>query len=84
MLPPNLDFEDRLSLEESVCILTGVKASDVGVFSETDLQGFHVSEVHLQIKGKEMQNGMNKMKRRVYICLPQTCAHSWDGSIHHF
>lgn len=56
MLPPHLNFEDRLSLEESVCILTKVKASDAGIFTETDLQGFHVSEVHLRIGGKEMQD----------------------------
>lgn len=54
MLPPNLNFEDRLSLKESVCILTGLRASDAGVFSETDLQGFHVSEVHLQIEAYKL------------------------------
>ncbi|XP_057196823.1 uncharacterized protein si:dkeyp-77h1.4 [Triplophysa rosa] len=54
MLPPRLNFEDRLSLEESVCILTEVKASDAGVFSETDLQGFHVSEVHLKIEAYKL------------------------------
>ncbi|XP_056618878.1 neural cell adhesion molecule 1 [Triplophysa dalaica] len=54
MLPPHLNFEDRLSLEESVCILTEVKASDAGIFTETDLQGFHVSEVYLRIEAYKL------------------------------
>ncbi|CAM4699758.1 unnamed protein product [Leuciscus chuanchicus] len=47
--PPNLDLEGRLSLENSMCLLTDVKASDAGVFSVTDLQGFLVSDVHLEM-----------------------------------
>ncbi|XP_077066385.1 uncharacterized protein LOC143720636 [Siphateles boraxobius] len=49
-LPPNLDLEGRLSLENSMCLLTDVMASDVGVFSVTDLQGFLVSDVHLEME----------------------------------
>uniref|UniRef100_A0A673J3L0 Uncharacterized LOC107723397 n=1 Tax=Sinocyclocheilus rhinocerous TaxID=307959 RepID=A0A673J3L0_9TELE len=41
-LPPNLDLEGRLSLEDSLCLLTDVRASDAGVFSVTDLKGFLV------------------------------------------
>ncbi|XP_055067356.2 uncharacterized protein [Misgurnus anguillicaudatus] len=55
-MPPNLNFEDRLSLEESVCVLTGLKASDAGVFSETDLHGFHVSEVYLEVEEYRLPN----------------------------
>ncbi|XP_065101883.2 uncharacterized protein [Paramisgurnus dabryanus] len=55
-MPPNLNFENRLSLEESVCVLTGLKASDAGVFSETDLHGFHVSEVYLEVEEYRLPN----------------------------
>lgn len=60
-LPPNLDLEGRLSLEDSMCVLTDVKASDAGVFSVTDLQGFLVSDVHLEIAGEEMQDDKGKL-----------------------
>ncbi|XP_039535350.1 protein diaphanous homolog 1 isoform X2 [Pimephales promelas] len=50
ILPPNLDLEGRLSLENSMFLLTDVKASDAGVFSVTDLQGFLVSDVHLEME----------------------------------
>ncbi|KAK7147528.1 hypothetical protein R3I94_010146 [Phoxinus phoxinus] len=49
-LPSNLDLGGRLSLENSMCLLTDVKASDAGVFSVTDLQGFLVSDVHLEME----------------------------------
>ncbi|KAK2903216.1 hypothetical protein QQF64_009869 [Cirrhinus molitorella] len=49
-LPPNLELEDRLSLEDTLCLLTNVKASDAGVFSVTDRQGFLVSDVHLEME----------------------------------
>uniref|UniRef100_A0A8C2EVA9 Si:dkeyp-77h1.4 n=1 Tax=Cyprinus carpio TaxID=7962 RepID=A0A8C2EVA9_CYPCA len=49
-LPPNVDLEGRLSLEDSLCLLTDVRASDAGVFSVTDQQGFLVSVVHLEIE----------------------------------
>ncbi|XP_052433793.1 uncharacterized protein si:dkeyp-77h1.4 [Carassius gibelio] len=48
-LPPNVDLEGRLSLEDSLCLLTDVRASDAGVFTVTDHQGFLVSDVHLEI-----------------------------------
>ncbi|KAL0172311.1 hypothetical protein M9458_032622, partial [Cirrhinus mrigala] len=47
---PNLDLEGRLSLEDNLCLLTDVKASDAGVFSVTDLKGFLVSDVHLEME----------------------------------
>ncbi|XP_058602293.1 mediator of DNA damage checkpoint protein 1 isoform X1 [Onychostoma macrolepis] len=49
-LPLNVDLEGRLSLEDSFCLLTDVRASDAGVFSVTDRQGFLVSDVHLEIQ----------------------------------
>uniref|UniRef100_A0A671P169 Formin-like protein 14 n=1 Tax=Sinocyclocheilus anshuiensis TaxID=1608454 RepID=A0A671P169_9TELE len=49
-LPPNLDLEGHLSLEDSLCLLTDMRASDAGVFSVTDLQGFLVSDVHLEME----------------------------------
>ncbi|XP_067254872.1 uncharacterized protein si:dkeyp-77h1.4 [Chanodichthys erythropterus] len=53
-LPPNLDLEGRFSLEDSMCLLTDVKASDAGVFSVTDLQGFLVSDVYLEIEAYKL------------------------------
>jgi len=62
ILPPNLDLEGRLSLENSMFLLTDVKASDAGVFSVTDLQGFLVSDVHLEMEGEAMQDDKGKLK----------------------
>ncbi|XP_067304949.1 uncharacterized protein si:dkeyp-77h1.4 [Pseudorasbora parva] len=53
-LPANLDLEGRLSLEDSMCFLTDVKASDAGVFSVTDHQGFLVSDVHLEVEAYKL------------------------------
>ncbi|XP_051999312.1 uncharacterized protein LOC127655497 [Xyrauchen texanus] len=50
-VPPNLpNLNDRLSVEDSLCVLMGVKPSDAGVFSVTDLQGFRVSNVYLEVE----------------------------------
>ncbi|XP_050986293.1 uncharacterized protein si:dkeyp-77h1.4 isoform X2 [Labeo rohita] len=49
-LPPNLDLEGRFSVEDTLCFLTDVKASDAGVFSVTDFKGFLVSDVHLELE----------------------------------
>lgn len=54
-LPSNVDLEGRLSLEDSLCLLTDVRASDAGVFSVTDHQGFLVSDVHLEIEREDIQ-----------------------------
>ncbi|XP_051577090.1 helicase SRCAP [Myxocyprinus asiaticus] len=54
-LPPNLlNLNDRLSVEDSLCVLMGVKASDAGIFSVTDLQGFRVSAVHLEVEAYKL------------------------------
>ncbi|KAI4883318.1 hypothetical protein NFI96_005813 [Prochilodus magdalenae] len=47
-LPPEL--EGRFFIEDSMCILEQVKASDAGLYQVTDLQGFPVSNVHLEVQ----------------------------------
>lgn len=59
-VPPNLDLEGRLSLEDSVCLLMDVKASDAGIFSVMDLHGFLVSDVHLSLKREEIRDNRRK------------------------
>lgn len=54
-LPPNLDLEGRFSVEDTLCFLTDVKASDAGVFSVTDFKGFLVSDVHLELEREDIQ-----------------------------
>ncbi|KAL6489465.1 hypothetical protein MHYP_G00032060 [Metynnis hypsauchen] len=49
-LPPERDMEGRFTLEDSMCILEQVKASDGGLYQVTDMQGFVVSNVHLQVQ----------------------------------
>ncbi|KAM4567470.1 uncharacterized protein V3H82_011745 isoform 1-T2 [Fundulus diaphanus] len=49
-------FEDRLSLDGSVVYLEQIKASDVGLFKITDLQGFTVSTVQLGLKPYRMES----------------------------
>ncbi|XP_076847261.1 uncharacterized protein LOC143493050 isoform X2 [Brachyhypopomus gauderio] len=48
-LPAELDMENRLILEDSMCILEQVKASDAGVYQVTDLQGFPVAKFYLEV-----------------------------------
>ncbi|XP_061106866.1 uncharacterized protein si:dkeyp-77h1.4 [Conger conger] len=45
--PADLDLEGRLSLDGPMLILERVRGGDVGTFSVVDLQGFTVSDVHL-------------------------------------
>lgn len=54
-----LGFENRLSLDEknSLFFLDRVTASDTGEFKVTDILGFPISIVHLEIKRKK---GMGK------------------------
>ncbi|XP_017561549.1 uncharacterized protein si:dkeyp-77h1.4 [Pygocentrus nattereri] len=49
-LPPERDMEGRFTLEDSMCVLEQVKASDGGLYRVTDLQGFVVSNVHLEVQ----------------------------------
>ncbi|XP_051574378.1 cell surface glycoprotein 1-like isoform X2 [Myxocyprinus asiaticus] len=54
LLPNLLNLNDRLFLEDSLCVLTGLKESDAGVFSVTDLQGFLVSDVYLEVEAYKL------------------------------
>lgn len=56
-MPADLDLVGRISLDPSVVILDQVKASDVGQFKVTDILGFPVSNVYLEVEGEE--RGMN-------------------------
>ncbi|TSR27791.1 hypothetical protein Baya_11826 [Bagarius yarrelli] len=49
-LPPELNMEGRFFMEDSMCILEQVTPSDAGLFQVTDLQGFHVSKIHLAVE----------------------------------
>uniref|UniRef100_A0A4W5LP05 Si:dkeyp-77h1.4 n=1 Tax=Hucho hucho TaxID=62062 RepID=A0A4W5LP05_9TELE len=49
-VPVDLDLEGRISLDPSVVILNQVKASDVGQFKVTDILGFPVSNVYLEVE----------------------------------
>ncbi|XP_030641460.1 uncharacterized protein LOC115821815 [Chanos chanos] len=55
-IPPELGFEGRISLEDSICVLKDLKASDAGIFQVTDLQGFSVSNVHLDVESYKLPN----------------------------
>uniref|UniRef100_A0A8C6V120 Si:dkeyp-77h1.4 n=1 Tax=Neogobius melanostomus TaxID=47308 RepID=A0A8C6V120_9GOBI len=46
----HLDFEGRISLEGNVFILDKIKPSDAGEFKVTDILGFTVTIVHLELK----------------------------------
>ncbi|XP_055781946.1 uncharacterized protein LOC129857568 [Salvelinus fontinalis] len=48
-VPADLDLVGRISLDSSVVILDQVKASDVGQFKVTDILGFPVSNVYLEV-----------------------------------
>lgn len=50
--PAELGFQDRLSLEGSIVFLDQVKTTDKGVFMIKDMQGFVVSNIHLEVKRK--------------------------------
>ncbi|XP_066538301.1 uncharacterized protein si:dkeyp-77h1.4 isoform X2 [Hoplias malabaricus] len=55
-LPPELEMEGRFTAEDSMCVLEQVKASDEGVYRVTDLQGFTVSSVHLELHAYQLPN----------------------------
>lgn len=50
--PAELGFEDRLSMEDSQMVLDQVRAADAGQFKITDILGFTVSSIHLEILRK--------------------------------
>lgn len=47
-----LGFEGRLSVEGSMVVLDQVRAADVGEFKITDILGFTVSRVDLELQRK--------------------------------
>lgn len=47
-----LGLEGRLSLEGSQVVLDQVRAADVGQFKITDILGFTVSTIHLELQRK--------------------------------
>lgn len=49
-LDPSLD--GRLTVEGPMCILERVRVSDMGLFRVTDLLGFPVTNIYLEVKGK--------------------------------
>ncbi|XP_060776468.1 uncharacterized protein si:dkeyp-77h1.4 [Neoarius graeffei] len=55
-LPPELNLEGRFSVEDSVCILEQVKASDAGLYQVIDQQGFTVSKFHLRVEPYRLPN----------------------------
>uniref|UniRef100_A0A667Z2T0 Si:dkeyp-77h1.4 n=1 Tax=Myripristis murdjan TaxID=586833 RepID=A0A667Z2T0_9TELE len=50
LISVSLGFEERLSVEGSVVILDQVKSADAGQFKITDMQGFTVSNVYLEVQ----------------------------------
>ncbi|XP_026795855.3 uncharacterized protein si:dkeyp-77h1.4 isoform X1 [Pangasianodon hypophthalmus] len=55
-LPPERNLEGRFSMEDSVCILEQVTASDAGLYQVTDLQGFLVSKFYLGVEPYRLPN----------------------------
>ncbi|XP_061675734.1 uncharacterized protein si:dkeyp-77h1.4 [Syngnathoides biaculeatus] len=51
-----LGFEGRLSIDGSLVFLDKVKRSDEGLFKVTDLQGFPVSSIHLELKPYKLES----------------------------
>ncbi|XP_056901935.1 uncharacterized protein si:dkeyp-77h1.4 isoform X1 [Takifugu flavidus] len=53
--PAELGFEDRLSMEDSLMVLDQVRAADAGQFIITDILGFTVSSIHLEIQPYKLE-----------------------------
>lgn len=49
----DLGFEDRLSMEGSLVFLDQVKGADAGQFKVTDILGFPVSIIQLEVQRKD-------------------------------
>lgn len=50
--PLDPELEGRLSVEGSELILKKATFTDTGVFTVTDLTGFTVAYVHIEVEGK--------------------------------
>ncbi|KAM9487701.1 uncharacterized protein Hap1MRO34_004867 isoform 1-T1 [Clarias gariepinus] len=55
-LPPERNMEGRFSMEDSMCILEQVTASDAGIYQVTDLEGFPVSRIFLGVEPYRLPN----------------------------
>ncbi|XP_017324885.1 uncharacterized protein si:dkeyp-77h1.4 isoform X2 [Ictalurus punctatus] len=55
-LLPDHNLEGRFSMDNSMCILKQVKASDAGLYQVTDLQGFSVSKFYLGVEPYRLPN----------------------------
>ncbi|XP_045900639.1 uncharacterized protein si:dkeyp-77h1.4 [Micropterus dolomieu] len=51
-----LGLEGRLSLEDSLVVLDQVKGADAGQFKITDILGFTVSSIHLQVQPYKLES----------------------------
>ncbi|GAA6229286.1 uncharacterized protein LOC108880682 [Lates japonicus] len=51
-----LDLQERLSMEGSLVFLDQVKGSDAGVFKITDILGFSVSTIHLEVQPYKLES----------------------------
>ncbi|KAJ8000077.1 hypothetical protein DPEC_G00201110 [Dallia pectoralis] len=60
VMPMDPLLERRLTVEGSMCILEKVRVSDMGLFKVTDLSGFPVTNVHLEVQG--LDSGLTWMK----------------------
>lgn len=77
-----LGLEDRLSLEGSQVVLDQVRAADVGQFKITDILGFTVSRIYLELQRKrwplcsESSSSslpLFSLLQQTAAILPQTC-----------
>uniref|UniRef100_A0AAY4CSL8 Uncharacterized protein n=1 Tax=Denticeps clupeoides TaxID=299321 RepID=A0AAY4CSL8_9TELE len=54
VVPMDPSLDGRLSVDRSMCYLKRVHMSDRGLFSVTDLLGFHISDVYLEVEAYKM------------------------------
>lgn len=52
MTPLDPQLEGRVSLEGSELIIKKVQMADMGVFKVSDLAGFHVANIYVDVVGK--------------------------------
>lgn len=71
-----LNLQDRLSMEGSLVFLEQVKGADAGQFKITDILGFTVSSIHLEVQRKDglndiaviADNGIKHSQAKYFIC----------------
>lgn len=67
MIPEELGFQDRFSVDGSICVLEGVKSSDAGVFKIVDLDGSLIANNFLIVEGAVFLN-LRKLVESI-ICM---------------